>query len=142
MLRERWASQFSLGGASEDCLVVCLTSTVKDFIGYLFPLYYCVLPVLHLLGLARPKVQLKVSCLQFTRLTLNWSVCTVISACTNPCNTNTSTHSLTRIHILQRKIHNVWIKFFWKQKIFHLGIKEISTLKLFIKLFLIKLIIL
>ena len=141
MLRERWASQFSLGGASEDCLEVCLTSTVKDFIGYLFPLYYCCFTCFTSIGIGKTKSTIE-SVLQFMRLTLNWSVCTAISACTNPCNTNTFTHSVTRIHILQRKIHNVWIKFFWKQNILHLGIKEISTLKLFIKLFLIKLIIL
>ena len=61
----------------------------------------------------------------------------VISACTHPCDTNTFTHSLTRIRLLQLKIQNIWIKVFWNQKVFHLIIKEILTLKS--KLFLIKL---
>ena len=63
----------------------------------------------------------------------------VISACTHPCDTNTFTHSLTRIHLMQLKIHNIWMKFFWNQKVFNLAIKEISTLKSLYKLFLIKL---
>ena len=46
--------------------------------------------------------------------------------------------NLRRIHLLQLKIHNIWIKFFWNQKNFHLSIKEISTLK-YNKLFSIKL---
>ena len=63
------------------------------------------------------------------KLTLKYSVM-IISACTlYPCNTNTFTDSLTRIHLLQLKIHNIWMKFFWNQKVFHLDIKEISTLK-------------
>ena len=37
--------------------------------------------------------------------------------------------NLRRIHLLQLKTHNIWMKFFWKHKIFHLDIKEISTLK-------------
>ena len=45
-------------------------------------------------------------------LTMNYSVCTVISACTHPCYTNTLTYSLTRIHLLQLKIHNIRMKFF------------------------------
>ena len=73
------------------------------------------------------------------RLTLNFSVCTVISDCTFPCDVNTFTHNLARMHLLRLKIHNIWMKFFWSQKIFHLIIKEISTLKSYIKLFLIKL---
>ena len=36
---------------------------------------------------------------------------------------------LTKIHLLQLKINNIWMEFFWNQKIFHLGIKEISTVK-------------
>ena len=63
----------------------------------------------------------------------------IISACTHPCDTVTFTHSLTRIHLLQLKIHNIWMKFFWNQKVFHVAIKEISTLKSLYKLFLIKL---
>ena len=63
----------------------------------------------------------------------------VTSAFTHPCDTNTFTHSLTRIHLMQLKIHNIWMKFFWNQKVFHLAIKEISTLKSLYKLFLIKL---
>ena len=59
------------------------------------------------------------------RLTLNY-VCTVISACTHLCNTNTFTHISQK---LQLKINNIWMEFFWNQKIFHLGIKEISILK-------------
>ena len=53
------------------------------------------------------------------RLTLNYTV-TVISACTNPGDTNTFTHNRKRIHLFQLKIHNVWMKFFWNQKISHL----------------------
>ena len=69
------------------------------------------------------------SVLKFMRLTLNYSVCTVISSCTHHCDTNNFSHSLTRIHLLQLKIQNIWMKLFWNQKIFHWGIKEISTLK-------------
>ena len=35
---------------------------------------------------------------------------TVISDCTHPCDKNTSTHSLTRIHLLQL---NIWMEFFF-----------------------------
>ena len=63
----------------------------------------------------------------------------VIPACTHPCDTITFIHSLTRIHLLQLKFHNIWMKFFWSQKVFHLTIKEVSTLKSLYKLFLIKL---
>ena len=72
------------------------------------------------------------------RLTLNYSAYTVISACTHP---------VIQIHLpiasqeyilLQLKIHNIWMKFFWNQKI-RLGIKEISTLKPYIELSLLKL---
>ena len=73
------------------------------------------------------------------RLTLNYSVYTVISACAHPRDTGTFIYSLTRIYFLQLKIHNIWMKFFLNKKIFHLGIKEILTLKSHIKLFLIKL---
>ena len=63
----------------------------------------------------------------------------VISASTHPCDTNTFIHSLTRIHLLQLKIHNIWMRFFGNQTVFHLAIKEISTIKSLYKLFLIKL---
>ena len=63
------------------------------------------------------------------RLSLNYII-TVISDCTHSYHTNTFTHNLTRVHLLQLKIHNIWMKFFWNQKVFHLDIKEISTLKL------------
>ena len=72
------------------------------------------------------------------RLSLNYII-TVISDCTHSYHTNTFTHNLTRVHLLQLKIHNIWMKFFWNQKVFHLAIKEISTLKSLYKLFLIKL---
>ena len=55
----------------------------------------------------------------------------VISAFTHPCDTNTFTDIVTRIHLLQLKIHTIWMKF--------LAIKEILTLKSLRKLFLIKL---
>ena len=57
----------------------------------------------------------------------------------HPCDTNTFTHSLIRIHLLQLKIHNIWMKFFWNQKVFHSAIKEISTQKSLYKSFLIRL---
>ena len=62
------------------------------------------------------------------RLSLIYIV-TVISACTHSCDTNTFTRNLTRLHLLQLKIHNIWLKFFWNQKFSHLDIKEISGLK-------------
>ena len=65
------------------------------------------------------------------RLTLNYSVME-ISAYTHPCDTNTFTHSLTRTNLLELKIHNIWMKFFWNQNVFHLDIKDISTLKSYI----------
>ena len=52
------------------------------------------------------------------RLTLNYSVCTLISAYTHPCDTNTFTHSITRMHLLQLKVRNIQIKFFLKSKKF------------------------
>ena len=59
----------------------------------------------------------------------------IISACTHPCDTITFTHSLTRIHLLQLKIHNNWMKFLRNEKIFHLGIKNISTLNSYIYIY-------
>ena len=52
------------------------------------------------------------------------------TVCTHPCDTKTFTHSLTRIP--------EW-SFFLNQKVFHLAIKETSTLKSLYKLFLTKL---
>ena len=52
------------------------------------------------------------------RLTLNYSVCTAISACTHPCDRNTFTLSLTRMYLLQSKIQNIWISFFEKLNYF------------------------
>ena len=43
------------------------------------------------------------------------------------------------LYPLQRKIHDIWMKFFWNQKVFHLAMKEISTLKSLYKSFSIKL---
>ena len=57
------------------------------------------------------------------RLTLNYSLYTVISVCNHPCDTKTITHSPTRIRLLQPRIHDIWMKFLWNQNIFHLGIK-------------------
>ena len=62
-------------------------------------------------------------------LTLNYSVTTVIFACTHACDANTFAQNLTRIYLLQLNIHNIWMKFFWNQIFFHLDVKEISTLK-------------
>ena len=45
------------------------------------------------------------------RLILDYSACTVISACTHPCDTNAFIQNVTRI--LQPKIHNIWMEFFW-----------------------------
>ena len=55
--------------------------------------------------------------LKIVKLTLNYTVI-IISACTQPCDTNTFTHSFTRIHLLQLKTHNIWMKFFLKWKSF------------------------
>ena len=63
----------------------------------------------------------------------------VISACIHPCDTNTFTHSITRIYLFQLKTHNIGMKFSWNQEVFHLAIKEIPTLKSLYKLFSIKL---
>ena len=51
------------------------------------------------------------------------------------------THSLTRILVLQLKIHNIWMGFFWNQKIFHLNIynRNFNPIVKFTLLFLIKL---
>ena len=62
------------------------------------------------------------------RLTLNY-VCTVISACTYPYNTNTFTHISQKCIYCNWKLTISEWSFFWNQKIFHLGIKEISTVK-------------
>ena len=61
------------------------------------------------------------------RLTLNYNVYTVISACTHPCDTKTFTHNITIIHLLQLKMNNIWMKFSWKQKVIHLGINQLSV---------------
>ena len=61
------------------------------------------------------------------RLTLNYSVCTVTPAFSHPCDTNIFTQSQKKKHLLQLKIHNIRMKFFGNQKIFHLCIKEILT---------------
>ena len=45
------------------------------------------------------------------RLTLNYSVSTVISAITNLCDKNTFTHNLTKIDLSQPKVH-IWMEFF------------------------------
>ena len=49
---------------------------------------------------------------------LYYSVCTLISAYTHPCDTNTFTHSITRMHLLQLKVRNIQINFFLKSKKF------------------------
>ena len=64
-------------------------------------------------------------------------MCTAISHCTHPCDTNTFTHRLKRIYLLQPKIHNIWN--FLKSKNFPLKHKKIPTLKTYIKFILIKL---
>ena len=63
----------------------------------------------------------------------------VISACTHPWYTSTFNLSLTKIHLLQLKIHNIWMKSFWSQKVYRSAIIEILTLKSLSKLFLVKL---
>ena len=116
--------------------------TVKDFIWYLFSLYYFCFTCLKL---AKPKVQLK-SVLMI--LTLNglfqkyfqvfyftpensislilslppqfvffhYSVCTLISDCNHPFDTSTFTHTVSQEYtLLQLKIH-IWMEFFWSQK--------------------------
>ena len=106
--------------------IVGLTGYCQLIYRILLLLRTAVLLVLYLLRLADQKCNLK-----FMRLTLNYSVM-VISACTHPCDTNTFTHILTRIHLLQLKTHNIWINFFWNLKVFDLDINEISTLKSYI----------
>ena len=54
---------------------------------------------------------------------MNYSVYTEISVCTHPYDTNTFTHSLTRMYLLE--LNKVFLKI---KKILHLGITEISTL--------------
>ena len=79
------------------------------------------------------KCNLKCPKVTSMRLKLNYSVCTVISACTHPCDTNTFTHSLARIHLWQLTIHNICMEFFLKSKNFSfIGIREISTLMSYI----------
>ena len=62
------------------------------------------------------------------RLTLNYIVI-VNAALTLSCYTNNINKKSLRIYLLQLKIHNIWMKFFWNQKNFHLDIKKVSTLK-------------
>lgn len=40
----------------------------------------------------------------------------VVSAFTHRCDTNTFSHSLTRINLLQLKIYNIWMKIFETKK--------------------------
>ena len=70
------------------------------------------------------------------RLTLNYIV-TVIAALTLSYDPNTITQKAQKYE----KTHNIWMKFFWNKKIFHVNIKEISTLisRPYAILFLIKL---
>ena len=119
--------------------IVSLTGYSKIF--YRTPLslslYYCCFTyfVFIEIGSKAKKCHLKCPKVTSMRLTLKYSVCTIISACTHLCDTTTFTHSLTRMLLFQLKIHNIWMEYFWNQKIFHLSIKEISTLKSYIKNF-------
>ena len=75
-----------------------------------FPYITAVLPVLYLLTLARPIVQFKVHGIN-TELKCVM-LCTVISVCIHPCDTNNFNHSLTIIHLLQLKIHDILMNVF------------------------------
>ena len=79
---------------------------VKDFIGYLFSLYCCCFTCFIFIEIAKAKNAID-SILKFMRLTLNYTVGTVIFACTHPSDTSTFTNSLTRIHFLQLKMPNI-----------------------------------
>ena len=118
--------------------------TVKGFIGYLFSLSksatQSVLMVLTLNGLFQknsqvfyftPENPISHICLFF----FNYSVCTVISDCNHPFDTSIFTQSLTRIHLLQLKIH-IWMEFFWNQKFLFFHKRNFNPK---VKLFLIKL---
>ena len=126
--------------------------TVKDFIGYLFLLYYCCFTCLKL---AKPKVQLKSVLLILTlnglfqkyfqvfyftpensiSLTLplspllvffHYSVCTAISDCNHPFHTSTFTLQSHKNTLLQLEIH-IWSSF--EIKSFYFPMKEIEILK-------------
>ena len=93
----------------EGWFALCNTGflgTVEDFIGYLFSLYYCCFTCFVSIENGKAKSSIEIV-LMFMTLTLNYSVCTVISASTHLFDTNTFTLSLTRIHLLQLKIHNI-----------------------------------
>ena len=115
--------------------------TVKDFIGYMFSLYYCCFTCLRL---AKPKVQLKVSYWntelaipeKFSSFLLypwnlhiinppaipsvcffDYSVCTVISECNHPFDTSTFTHTVSPEYIIIA-IGNIYLNgVFLKSKI-------------------------
>ena len=122
------------GGSSYYVIILCCETlllvfrgTVKGYVGHLFSLYYSCFTCFVSIQIGKVKSAIE-SVLKFLRLTLNYSVCICSFCLHHPCDTNTFTHCLTRMHLLQQK-----------QKFFDLSIKEISTLKLIIKLFLIKL---
>ena len=75
------------------------------------------------------KCNLKCPTVTSMRLTLNYSIFTVISACMYLCHTTSLNHSLIRMHLLQLKIHNVWMEYFWNQTMLHLDMKKTSALK-------------
>ena len=82
-----------------------LLGTVKDFIGYLFSLYFCCFTYFVSIEIGKG-ISVSQSILKFMRLTLNYII-TVISAFTHSCDTNTFTYNITRIHLMQLKIHNI-----------------------------------
>ena len=88
-----------------ECLLKVLLSTIKDFIGNLFCLYFHCFTCFVIIDIGKTKIATQ-NVLKFMTLTLKY-IATVISTCTYPCDTNTFTCNLARIHLFQLKTHNI-----------------------------------
>ena len=123
----RGREHFQWGRLLHWNVIVSLTGHYKRFyripLSSIFLLFYLFCIYWNLQG-----HKCKLKCPEVCTLALNYIV-TIISYGTHPCHTNIFTHNLIRTHLLQLNIHNIWMKFYWNQKILHFDKKEISTLK-------------
>ena len=87
--------------------IVSLTGYCKKFSG--IPLFTVLLLFyLFCIQLDWQAQKCNLECPKFMRLTLNYSVCTAIYACSCPCDTNSSTHSLRRYIYCNWKYISEW----------------------------------
>ena len=89
--------------------IVCLTGYCKRFYRIpLFPIF--LLSYLFCIYWVWQGQKCKLKCPKIYEVI---SELTVISAWTHSRDTSAFTHNLTRIDLLQLKIHDIWMKFFW-----------------------------